>query len=420
MRRIRGLIDLVFDLVDETTLLVERAHGGSVARWTRRFAPVEPARRAANAITRLQTGIAGGVCNSIRLINGITRWSTGAVADALEREPLRTQVAHENETANARFDHVQALGNGLWGDYLSRGARRLELGMSLRHKRHPLEPKPDPIAQAYPSPTSKICVFVHGLASTESSWSLFSEGHYSEPNVTFGSRLRGDLGYTPIYIRYNTGRPIFENGRALAKLLTALTDAYPVPIERIALVGHSMGGLVVRSAAYSAYKDNEPWLVNLRHVACLGSPHHGAPIERAVRWLAPTLRRVPTVATQISADLLASRSAGIKDLGYSHTAYDEWFGDEPEELLEADRRNVAHVDGVGYHFLAATIGRQPDHPLSGFLGDLLVPLQSASGQATEPARRIPFSSGTVFAEMNHFDILNHPDVYEVLRGLLAT
>ncbi len=421
MRRVRGLIDLVFHLVDETSHLVERTNGEVVERWARRLTPIRALERSVGVVADVQTSIAGGVCRSVRLINGVTRWSVNAVADVAEAGADRTAGADDVEPARLRYlDRLQASLNGFWGDYLGRANPRLDLGLTLRHLGRPLPAKPDPLAGAYPCPTSKICVFVHGLASTESSWSLFSKAHYGDPDVTFGTRLRDELGFTPMYVRYNSGRPISENGRALAVLLTEVMQAFPVPLEEIALVGHSMGGLVARSAAYSAHRSEEPWLSHLRHVACIGTPHGGAPLEKAARWLAGTLEGVDAAGARVPAAILATRSAGIQDLGYSHTADDEWFGDDPDEVSGDARRRVAHVDGVGYHFLAATIAGGPGHPIGRHVGDWLVPLSSASGRGPGSGSRSAFASGTVFPDMNHFDIVNHPEVYCVLRDLLAT
>ncbi len=57
---------------------------------------------------------------------------------------------------------------------------------------------------------------------------------------------------TPVYLRYNTGLPVGRNGADLAWLLDDLVAAWPVPVRSIALVGHSMGGLVVRAAFHAA------------------------------------------------------------------------------------------------------------------------------------------------------------------------
>lgn len=430
MRRARGFIDLVFDVVEETTNLVQRTHDAVVERSVRRFAPIEPAKSTAKVVTGIQTAISGGVFESIRVINGITRFTVNAVADVAEAgldqtsdsddlelaTPIRSTAAG---TASWYVDYLQSSLNAFWGDYLSRRKSRLDLGMTLRHHGRHLPATPKAFAAAFPNPTTKVCVFVHSLAATEWLWSLSSEEHYGDPDVTFGTRLADDLGFTPIYLRYNTGRHISENGRALATLLTEVLDAYPVPVEEIALVGHSMGGLVARSAAHYAREHDEPWVAHLRHVACIGSPHLGAPLEKAVNLLTGVLRNVEAAGARVPAELLDSRSAGVKDLRYGYTVDEEWAGKDPDEVFADARRNVPLVDGVGYYFLAATISRDPEHPLGQLLGDLIVRLPSASGEALEPARRVHFSSGAVFPGMNHVHIANHPDIYEALRDLLA-
>ena len=426
----RGFIDLVFDLVEGTTDLVERTHDSVLERSARRFVPSEPVRGAAKVVTGIHSAISSGVFESIRAINGATRFSVNAAAEIAEAVLRPTSGSDNPElatpinssaagTTRRHLDHLQSSLNGFWGDSLSRKGSRLDLGIMLRHHCRDLPITTKDLAAAFPCPTKKICVFVHGLATSEWIWSLSSQEHYGDPAVTFGTRLRADLGFTPIYLRYNTGRHISENGRALATLLTEVLEAYPVAIEEIALVGHSMGGLVVRSAAHYAREHDEPWVTHLRHVACIGSPHLGAPLEKAVSLLTWVLRNVEAAGAQVSAELLDSRSAGVKDLRYGYTVDEEWAGMDADEVFANFRRDLPIVDGVGYYFLAATISRDPDHPLGRLLGDLMVRLPSASGEAAEPARRVRFARGAVFPGMNHAHIANHPEVYEALRDMLA-
>jgi len=417
---------LTFDLVEETTNLVERTHDAVVERSTRRFASNKPVK----VVTGMQTAISGGVFESIRVINRGTRLTVKVAADVAEAglsqfsrsngTEFAVPTSSKTEGAASRYvDHVQSSLNGFWGDYLSRSNRRLDFGMTLRHNGRDIPVTRQVFTTAFPNPTSRVCVFVHGLAATECLWSLASEEHYGCPDVTFGARLRDDLGITPLYLRYNTGRHISENGHALAMLLTEVLKAYPATIEEITLVGHSMGGLVVRSAAHYSRQHEEPWAGPLRHVVCIGSPHLGAPLEKTVNLLTGVLRNVEAAGAQVPAELLDSRSAGVKDLRYGYTVDEEWVGNDPDEVLADARRDVPLVDGVGYHYLAATISRDPGHPVGQLVGDLMVRLPSASGQARDPARRVHFSSGTVFSGMNHLHIANHPDVYEVLRDLLT-
>ena len=438
---VRGFIDLVLDLVEGTTDLVERTHDSVLERSARRFVPGQPAKEAAKVVTGVHSAISSSVFQSIRAINGVTRFSVNVAAEIAEAAAPEANISETGvdpslkpdicevamptgspAAGSARWyvDHLQSSLNGFWGDYLRRNDSRLDLGMTLRHHGRDLPVTAEDLAAVFPNPTNRICVFVHGLATTEWLWSLGSSEHYGDPAVTFGTRLQEDLGFTPIYLRYNTGRHISENGRALAALLTEVLEDYPVTIDEVALVGHSMGGLVARSAAHYGAESGEPWIRLLRHVACIGSPHLGAPLEKAVNLLTGVLRNVEAASTQVPAELLDSRSAGVKDLRYGYTIDEEWVGLDPDKVFANARRDLPLVDGVGYYFLAATISRDPDHPLGRLVGDLMVRLPSALGEALEPARRIHFASGAVFPGLHHAHIANHPDVYEALREMLAS
>jgi pimeloyl-ACP methyl ester carboxylesterase len=428
MKRVRGFIDLVFDMVEDTTNLVERTHHAVVERTVRRFAPIEPAKTTAHVVTGVQTAISSFTFESIRAINGITRVAVNAAADVAEANlsedvrtaelatPVRSTAAG---SASWVADYAQASLNGFWGDAVARRNSRLDLGMTLRHHGRQLPATPESLAEAYPDATPKLAVFIHGLAATEWLWSLSSVAHYGDPDVTFGSRLRDDAGFTPVYLRYNSGIHISENGKRLAALLDEVLEAYPVPVEEIALIGHSMGGLVARSAAHYAKTHGNRWVDRLRHVACIGSPHLGAPLEKAVNVLTTVLRRVDAAGAQVPAELLDARSVGVKDLRYGYTVDEEWLGEHPDAVFADVRKNVPLIDGVGYYFVAATISRDPAHPLGQLFGDLLVRLPSAAGEAPEPAMRIPFSGGGTVHGMNHVDLANHPAVYDVLHDLLA-
>ena len=149
-------------------------------------------------------------------------------------------------------------------------------------------------------------------------------------------------------------------------------DAYPVAIDEIALVGHSMGGLVVRSAAHHGAERGARWVEALRHVFCIGSPHLGAPLEKGVSAVTAVLRRIPAAGASVPADLLEGRSSGIKDLRYGYTLEEEWRGEDPRAALHDNRHAVPLVDGVSYYAVAATVTRDPEHPAGRLLGDLLV------------------------------------------------
>jgi pimeloyl-ACP methyl ester carboxylesterase len=226
---------------------------------------------------------------------------------------------------------------------------------------------------------------------------------------------------TPIYARYNTGRHISANGRELAGLLEALVAAYPGELAEIALIGHSMGGLVARSACHYGQEYGHRWVAALRRVICLGSPHLGAPLEKAGGLLSRTLRRFNAAGAQIPAQLLDMRSVGIKDLRSGLVADDEWRGRRDAELRDEHRAARPLVAHATLHHVAATLTENPAHPLSAVLGDALVRVPSASGRHRVPARSLPFEThhGVVVGGVSHLRLVNHPRVYAQLRRWCA-
>ncbi len=194
--------------------------------------------------------------------------------------------------------------------------------------------------------------------------------------------------------------------------MTQLVAAYPREVEKIVLVGHSMGGLVVRSAAYYGHASGEPWIQRLRQVFSMGAPHLGAPLPNATHLVNDLLGAFDTASTQVLAQILNARSDGMKDLRFGDTIDEE--GEDPDAMLESPRQNAPFVDGVSYYALASTITRDPMHPMGQLLGDLLVRPSSAAGLTLTPTRESSLSD-YVFGGLHHFDLANHPDVYAFLK-----
>ncbi len=293
---------------------------------------------------------------------------------------------------------------GLTGDALEEQGSPLAEPMAVRLGGEPVALEP----AALPDATPYIVVFLHGLMETEFSWGA---------DETYGTRLARELGCTPVYVRYNSGLRISRNGRCLSELMEELVAAWPVEPERIALVGHSMGGLVARSACHRGAEDGAAWARLVRHSVSLGSPHMGAPLEQAVHVLSAGLAGLPE--TRPFANFLRRRSGGIRDLRQGSLVDEDWRDCDPDALRAAACAEVPLLEGATHCFVSATITRSHRHPLGRMLGDTLVLRPSARGRSR--TRRVPFEDehGMHLGGASHFAMLNHPAVYEKLRVWLA-
>jgi pimeloyl-ACP methyl ester carboxylesterase len=339
-------------------------------------------------------------------VYGALRGATTAAGRAAERAvPARRALS-----ATPRGAAALAALNGLIGDELEREGNPLSQPMAVRAGGVAVAPEREALAQAFPTATPRVAVFVHGLMETEFAW------HWGG-GPTYGARLADELGFTPVYLRYNSGRHVSENGRSLAELLEALVDAWPVEIGRLALVGHSMGGLIARSACYCADLEGAAWVRRVRHVVSLGTPHMGAPLEQAVHMASAALNAVPE--TRPLARFLRRRSAGIRDLRQGSLVDDDWSECDPDALRARACKEVPLLECATHCFVAACVTRSARHPVGRLVGDTLVLVPSASGRSR--TRRIAFrdEDGLHLGGTHHLALLNHPAVYERLREWLA-
>ena len=352
--------------------------------------------------------VASGVYGAVRGVTGMI----GQVADSgLQRRPPAAEARWLSTSPRGAV----ALGalHGLIGDSLEREESDLHEPLAVRVAGRPVPPRRAALRDAFPSATPRIVVFLHGLMGSELAWRLGA----GPDGVTYGRRLAIDLGSTPLYVRYNSGRHVSENGRSLADLLEVLLPEWPTDVDQIALVGHSMGGLVARSACHYANERGDRWVRLVRHVVSLGSPHTGVPLAQAVHWASAGLDLVPE--TRPFATFLRRRSAGIRDLRQGSLVDEDWRDCDPDALRAAACREVPLLPGATHCFVAATVSRRSEHPLGRLLGDCLVLEQSASGRGR--TRRIPFRAehGMHLGGAHHLALLNHPAVYERLRDWLA-
>jgi pimeloyl-ACP methyl ester carboxylesterase len=376
----------------------------------RLFGLLERAAPVTRPIRYLHDGIAAVAYTSTSL--GIRYLPRAAGVLAAEFHDPTAESAHDSRRGRLVLGAV----NGFWGDHIKCEQESLAPLLRLRLHDGPLRRIPANVAHdADDSITGRLVVFTHGLCETDLCWSYAAEKRWGDRTCTYGSMLRERDGWTPIYANYNTGVHLSENGRELAEQLEELVDAWPLPVTEIAMVGHSLGGLVARSAAHQAHEQGYRWAEPLRHIVGLGTPHLGAPLERFANWGTHRLTRLPE--TRPFAEWLNRRSVGIKDLRYGALLEADWLDHDPDELLADHCTEAFLIPGVTYSMACATLSRQPE----GWLAhDLLV--QHSSAHGIGDLRSIPFDPDRAFhlgGRKHHFDLLAHPTVYDTLRGWLA-
>jgi len=333
---------------------------------------------------RLHRGIAtavyGGLGGGLRLASrGLDRAAATGVGPRLE--------------AGARGRFVSSAVNGLIGDRLLRERPQLAIPMALRLHGADVEPEPESLAAAYPEATGQLVVFLHGLCENESYWRF----HRDRTGTTYAEAL-AERGWTPLMLRANTGLPLRENGAALTALLQRAVEAWPVPVTRIALVGHSLGGLVMRAAGAVGSEVEEPWSRRVTDVITLGTPHLGAPIAWGIGHGSRGLSKLKETAA--FGRILDLRSQGVHD------------------LVAGLAEDVPPLPHARYHLVSATLTRSERHPVGHVVGDLLVRPRSAYGRA---GGRTLFPGADVLhvGRTDHFGLLNHPEVHAAMRRWLA-
>lgn len=372
----------------------------------RAFTAVGPA---ALPVRVLHDGIAGGVYAVVRHAHAVPPRVAGtAVA-------LGAPRGQQSLSDTVPGGLALALANGIGGERLRRRHPELVLDMTVRSHGAGVAPTPNALRVAFPRATPRIALFLHGLCETEAYWSLSSRRFYGE-HSTHGSRLERDLGYTAVYLRYNTGLRVSDNGRRLARLLDDLVTGWPVPVEEVSLVGHSMGGLVARSACHQAEPDG--WTSLVRHVFCLATPHLGAPLEKGINVASWLLSRF--TETRPLSGLLNQRSDGVKDLRFGALVEADWRDADPDEFLRDRCTEIPFLPHAAYYFIGVTLSGRHDHPLARMMGDLFVRLPSASGQGRHRRLPFPLDNGRHLGGLHHFDVLNHPEVYHQLRTWLTS
>lgn len=343
-------------------------------------------------------------------VYGVVRASIRGAGElgALAAGPLGRDTTSPTPAA----EKARAIAHGVVGDERIAVAPELDTDLGLRHNGVEVATDPGSLRATYPSARGRVVVFVHGLVDTEAVWSARPQAGAALPELV------DDLGTTPVLVRYGTGRSIGRNGADLADHLEALVDGWPVPITDLVLVGHSMGGLVIRSACATALAEEQRWPDRLRDIVYLGTPHFGSWLEKVANTGSWVLRHASTRSAPLGT-FLDGRSRGIKDLRFGMLADDGWDDASIDDLLTGRVPDEPWLPDVTHHLVVGRLRTRDNHPLNHLFGDSLVRRGSASGVG----RRRQIAGGgevrVTHVPHRHTHLTNAPPVAELLRDILV-
>ena len=389
---LRGIGQLAVDGVTGVTDLVEAMHA-AITHLPSMIGKQAPA---------TTSGLTGAIYASVR---GITRLVGSGLDASLS---WLTPVLGAGETSAAREATLAAI-NGVLGDHLEATGNPLAIDMQLRVQGQPVPLTRKALSAQFPEASGKVLVLVHGLCMDDLQWNYADHDH--------GQSLASELGYSALYLHYNSGRHISHNGQQLSRLLNQLAKAWPVPITEITLLGHSMGGLVARSAIDDAFRRRLAWSRLPLRVVFLGVPHHGAPLERAGSWIDMLIGISPYSAPFVR--LGQMRSAGIQDLRHGSLRDTDWQDRDGDGLADG-RTPLPLPEQVTAYAIAASTQRQRSEGKRQASGDGLVPIASALGTHADKAfdLHIPKTRQWVGYGINHLELLGSDDVYQQMKRWL--
>ena len=353
----------------------------------------------------------GGLTGLIyKTVRGVTQGVGKGIDLALTRLQPMFDAADQAAPETAQREAVLAAVNGVLGDHLAASLNPLATPMTLRYRGHALDTQTMPPAAEV---TGKILLLIHGLCMNDLQWTTGEKGH------NHGQALADALGYTPIYLRYNTGLHTSQNGRELSRQLEQLIEQWPQAVSELSVVVHSMGGLVIRSALVAAQEESLAWPTHLKCLVFLGTPHHGAPLERAGNWVDVILGSTPY--SRPFAKLGQLRSAGITDLRYGHVVDADWMGHDRFRKKPDSRTPVPLPEQVACFTVAATLAGQRSPVAERLIGDGLVPLASALGEHAQGHRSLQFAKGAqrIVYHTHHMALLSSPVVTQQVIAWLA-
>jgi pimeloyl-ACP methyl ester carboxylesterase len=395
---LRGIVQLATQATAGVTRIAEGVHQSV---WDTLGVP-------GGAAPGQSRGVTGLV---FKCIQGVTSVVGRGVDTALAGLQALLETNEGSKPETPRRQALLAALNGVMGDRLVASNNPLASPMTLRCRGEVLDWRTLP---SMPEATGKVLVLIHGLCMSELQW----HSQHAGLAVDHGEALASALGYTPVHARYNSGLHTSENGRELSARLELLFAHWPAPIEELTVLAHSMGGLLIRSALHYAQQETMCWPKHLRNIVFLGTPHLGAPLERAGNWVDLILASTPYTAPFTRLSRL--RSAGITDLRFGYLLDEDWDALEQNQRDPNQHRLVPLPKGVACYAVAATTASRRNALADRLIGDGLVPLRSALGQHDEAQRSLTFAqeSQWIAYRTNHMQLLSSPEVTQQIMHWL--
>lgn len=400
IRSVHGSARLLLDVTRGVTRITEQTHRTIV----REVNPLNRLRDIAGVTPEEPQGPQGHTYRVIQSTLSLLQKGVDMSFDTVAVEDMHSPAPQNMNVAAAL--------NGVCGDHLEASNNPLAINMHFRNSRGEIvQSDPEHIRARLPGASSRLVVLVHGLCLSHDYWNGHNEGN-------LGTELERAHGITPLYLTYNTGKHISINGRELSQQLQNMVEAWPVDIEELILVGHSMGGLVIRSACWYASEPGLSWIDHLKKAVYLGSPHHGAALAKASHLLTSTMKKFryarPFALGQYT-------SAGIKDLRHGNLLDEDWEGVNLDDFSPDVRKPVPLPAGTRHFFIAAAVGNKATDFTSAIIGDLLVRLDSAKGHHRDELKRLSIrpQDCRVFENLNHLDLLDNKVVHDQVVEWLA-
>ena len=376
---LQGITNLIVDVTIGVTNLVEAMHKQVV----------HPSFLPSTTIQKLITSIASITYKNIR-------WSTLFIGSSIYKMLKKLTPAIGKIKDSDKKEIILSVLNGVIGDYLEEKENPLKITMQFRYQSKTLAIDPKSIKAAYPKVNGKILLMIHGSCMNDLQWTRKDHNH--------GKIIATELNKTPIYLKYNSGLHISSNGKNLNNLLEELVKNWPVPIEELVIIAHSMGGLVSRSALYYGEQNQKKWTQHVKKIVFLGTPHHGSYVERTGNYLDLILESIHYAKP--FARLGKIRSAGVTDLRYGNLIDEDWKDDHRFEIKNDKRRNIQLSKQIEFYTIAAVIGNEKTSLSTQILGDTLVDVKSALGQHKNPDKNLNFKKENIWIsyDSNHLEL----------------